>query len=246
MASATWVGRTTVWAGPSSIGFRRKDLCSNAEMHKNYQLLLEDTELISNKDRVLFIDATKNASVESFTLERGAPKMDFSFTSHAISIPAIMATCQQCFEHLPVVHVLAIRGYEFELEMGLTRAAQRNLDDAAAFLSPAGASGRRSGVERLNGAAPEMKNRMRECRREQPGPKATFGLLGCDDARACAFSKMRGAAPMNVGLTTARLPTILSTRPSIAVTNPHARCVVIRTLPRAERPWVAVPCCSDE
>lgn len=61
--------------------------------------------------------------------------MDFGFTSHAVSIPAIMATCQHCFEHLPVVHVLAIRGYEFELEMGLTRAAQRNLDDAAASLS---------------------------------------------------------------------------------------------------------------
>jgi hydrogenase maturation protease len=111
-------------------------LCANADMHKNYQLLLEDAELISNKERVLFIDATREPSVESFTLERAAPKMDFSFTSHAISIPAIMATCQQCFEHLPVVHVLAIRGYAFGLEMGLTRAAQQNLDKATANLSP--------------------------------------------------------------------------------------------------------------
>ena len=123
-------------------GLEAEELCSNAEMHKNYQLLLEDAELISNKDRVLFIDATKDASVESFTLERAAPKMDFSFTSHAISIPAIMATCLQCFDHLPVAHVLAIRGYEFELKMGLTRAAQRNLDDATAYLSSGGASGR--------------------------------------------------------------------------------------------------------
>jgi hypothetical protein len=46
-----------------------------------------------------------------------------------------MATCQQCFQRLPEVHVLAIRGFEFELEMGLTRAAQRNLDDATAYLS---------------------------------------------------------------------------------------------------------------
>jgi hypothetical protein len=34
--------------------------------------------------------------------------------------------------------------------------------------------------------------------------------------RACAFSKMRGAAPMNVGFTTPRLSTILSTLPSMA------------------------------
>ena len=109
--------------------------CSNAEMQKGYQLLLEDAELISNKERVFFIDATKDVSVASFTLERAAPKMDFSFTSHAISVPAIMATCQQCFQRLPVVHVLAIRGFEFELEMGLTPAAQQNLDDATAYLS---------------------------------------------------------------------------------------------------------------
>jgi hydrogenase maturation protease len=117
-------------------------LCSSADMHENYQLLLEDAELISTKERVLFIDATKDASVESFTFERATPRMDFSFTSHAISIPAIMATCQQCFEHLPVVHVLAIRGYEFGLEMGLTRAAQHNLDSATACLSASGASAR--------------------------------------------------------------------------------------------------------
>ena len=109
--------------------------CSNAEIQKSYQLLLEDADLISNKQRVLFIDATKDASVTSFTLERAAPRMDFSFTSHAISIPALMATCQQCFQRLPVVHVLAIRGFEFELEIGLTPAAQQNLDDATAYLS---------------------------------------------------------------------------------------------------------------
>ena len=116
-------------------------LCSNADMQRNYQLLLEDAELISNKERVLIIDATKEASVASFTLRRAAPRMDFSFTSHAISIPAIMATCQQCFERLPEVHVLAIRGYEFELRLGLTQAAQKNLDDATAYLSSGGASG---------------------------------------------------------------------------------------------------------
>ena len=77
-------------------------LCSSAEMQRGYQLLLEDAELISTKDRVLFIDATKDASVASFTLGRAAPKMDFTFTSHAISIPAIMATCQQC---LSLIHI---------------------------------------------------------------------------------------------------------------------------------------------
>jgi hypothetical protein len=89
--------------------------------------------------------------VEPFTLDRAAPKMDFSFTSHAVSIPAIMATCQQCFERLPEVHVLAIRGFEFELEIGLTRVAQRNLDDATAYLSS------RSSARNIRAQSPQLR-----------------------------------------------------------------------------------------
>ena len=49
--------------------------------------------------------------------------------------------------------------------------------------------------------------------------------------RPCAFSKMRGAAPMKVGRTTARLSMILSTRPSTAVAKPQASWVESSTLP---------------
>ncbi|TQR86653.1 hydrogenase maturation protease [Mycobacterium hodleri] len=112
-----------------------KGCCRNADVRRNYQLLLEDAELISRKRRVLFVDATKDSSVASFTVERAVPLMDFSFTSHAISIPALMATSQQCFDRLPTVHVLAIRGFEFGLAVGLTPAAQDNLNDATTFLS---------------------------------------------------------------------------------------------------------------
>lgn len=111
--------------------------CPEAEIRRHYQLHLEDAELISHKKRVLFVDATKDTSVKSFALERAEPKMDFSFTSHAISIPSVMATCWQCFHYLPEVYVLAIRGYQWELEMGLTQKAERNLNEATAYLSTA-------------------------------------------------------------------------------------------------------------
>jgi hydrogenase maturation protease len=110
-------------------------LCTRAEIRRHYQLHLEDAELISHKKSVLFVDATKDASVKSFALKRVEPKMDFSFTSHAISVPTIMATCQQCFLRLPDVYVLAIRGYEWELEVGLTQEARHNLNDATTYLS---------------------------------------------------------------------------------------------------------------
>jgi len=104
-----------------------------AEIQRHYQLHLEDADLISGRRKVLFIDATKDASVASFRLQREVPRMDFSFTSHAISIPSIMATCQSCFGSVPEVYVLAIRGYEWELCTGLTPLAQNNLDEAIAY-----------------------------------------------------------------------------------------------------------------
>lgn len=110
-------------------------LCADAEIRRHYQLHLEDCELISHKKRVLFIDATKDPAVDSFTLELAEPRLDFSFTSHSISISSVLETCRQCFQCLPEVYVLAIRGYEWELEMGLTEGAQQNLSDAVASIS---------------------------------------------------------------------------------------------------------------
>ena len=49
--------------------------------------------------------------------------------------------------------------------------------------------------------------------------------------RPCAFSKMRGAAPMKVGFTTARFSMILSTRPSTAVGKPTPSWEHSNTLP---------------
>jgi hydrogenase maturation protease len=111
-------------------------LCSEAEFRRHYQLHLEDADLISHKSRVLFIDATRDPSVHSFTLDLAKPRIDFSFTSHAISIPSVMATCLQCFDCVPEVHVLAIRGYEWELDVGLTQGARENLDLATGHFLP--------------------------------------------------------------------------------------------------------------
>lgn len=110
--------------------------CTKAEKVKFYQLNLEDADLISHKQRVLFVDASKDSTMAHFRLYKAEPKMDFSFTSHAMSIETIMATCGQCFGRVPEVYVLAIRGYEWELQLGLTEQAKHNLSLAASHMSP--------------------------------------------------------------------------------------------------------------
>ena len=108
-------------------------LCPHADLMRHYQLHLEDADLISYKKQVLFVDATKIPEVEAWQLEDVNPKMDFSFSSHAISIPAIMRTCELCFDKVPKVQLLTIKGYEWELQLGLTDKAQQNLNKASAF-----------------------------------------------------------------------------------------------------------------
>ena len=108
-----------------------------ALLHRNYQLNLEDAHLISEFARVLFVDATKDPAVSSFSLTRPEPKLDFSFTSHAISVPSILATAKQCFGYLPEVYLLAIRGYQWELQVGLTEPAEQNLCNSLKFVGGA-------------------------------------------------------------------------------------------------------------
>jgi len=106
-----------------------------AELRRAYQLHLEYADLISSFARVLFVDATKEGAVSSFALTRPEPALDLSFTSHAISVPSILATTQQCFGYVPEVYLLAIRGYEWELRTGLTKRAERNLRASLKFVS---------------------------------------------------------------------------------------------------------------
>ncbi len=109
--------------------------CRQAERRRHYQLQLEDADLLSYKRRVLFVDASKDERLDSFDITRVYPKLDFSFTSHALSISTVLATCLTCFDRVPEVYQLAIRGYEWELQAGLSAGAQVNLELAQAYFS---------------------------------------------------------------------------------------------------------------
>lgn len=128
------VGRQDDGLGWAFIDWLEEEsLCPKADLMRHYQLHLEDADLISYKQQVLFVDATKEPDVESFQLEKVESKMDFSFSSHSISIPSIMATCRQCFEKVPEVQLLTIKGYEWELQLGLTETAKKNLKTSTNF-----------------------------------------------------------------------------------------------------------------
>jgi hydrogenase maturation protease len=99
-----------------------------------YQLNIEDAFGISGHDVVIFVDASLNAP-EPFSFEPLTPADEVTFTSHSVSPGSIMKLCADHFGPAPQAWVMAIKGYSFEFEEGLTEQAQKNLDEALTFLS---------------------------------------------------------------------------------------------------------------
>jgi hydrogenase maturation protease len=109
--------------------------CAGTELVRAYQLQLEDADLVSRVDRVLFVDSTTDPDVATYQLSIPEPRLEVAFTSHALTIPTVLEISRQCFSRLPDVRLLAIRGHSFTLTEGLTPLAADHLAVAIAALS---------------------------------------------------------------------------------------------------------------
>ena len=105
----------------------------NVTTWENDQLALEDTIEVAAHEVVVFVDAAREGPAP-FTLERIAPAMNIAFSSHLLAPETVLAIAGQQFGAAPQAYLLAIRGYGFEFQEGLTDGAARNLGLAVAAL----------------------------------------------------------------------------------------------------------------
>jgi hydrogenase maturation protease len=127
------IGRQDDGLGWAFIEGLESSLPSGVETFRNYQLNIEDAEIISHYPQVLFVDATKSDEVETFRCRRVEPHASVAFSSHFLSMESVLALCQNIYHQSPLTHVIEIRGYAWELQQGLTAQAQHNLDQAINF-----------------------------------------------------------------------------------------------------------------
>jgi hydrogenase maturation protease len=106
---------------------------SGIEFDSNYQLNIEDAEIISNKDIVIFVDASTE-ELADFVLTEVTGETEVSFTTHAASPGYIVKLCADLFGKTPKVMLLHIKGYQWEFLEGLSDQAETNLDKAFAFM----------------------------------------------------------------------------------------------------------------
>lgn len=96
----------------------------------NYQLNIEDAELISNFDLVLFADASIEV-IKDFTISRvecSTSKIEFSM--HAVSPAFVLDLCNKIYKKSPETYLLHLKGYEWDFKEGLTPDAVNNLKRA--------------------------------------------------------------------------------------------------------------------
>ncbi|VGO14534.1 hypothetical protein PDESU_03097 [Pontiella desulfatans] len=98
-------------------------------VESNYQLNIEDAELVSRYDTVVFADASVDAAepFDFLPLEKKAPMVGFS--SHSITAESLLGLAEELFGGTPKAFAMAIRGYDFD-EFGeyLSPSAAANLE----------------------------------------------------------------------------------------------------------------------
>lgn len=98
-----------------------------------YQLNVEDADLIQEADTVIFVDAYKGEGQDDYSFQPLEPGGTFEFSSHALLPEVILALCQNLYNKYPSAYSFWIRGYEWELQTGLTVKAEQNLQKALEF-----------------------------------------------------------------------------------------------------------------
>lgn len=102
-----------------------------------YQLMVEDAEIISNYDIVIFVDAYKKHLENGFSLEILNPSSKFEFTTHSVPPSQLLSLCNDIYQKQPKSYILKIEGFEWDYEINLSDKAKQSLENAISqFLKP--------------------------------------------------------------------------------------------------------------
>ncbi|MBK8517822.1 MAG: hydrogenase maturation protease [Saprospiraceae bacterium] len=100
-----------------------------------YQLQIEDSELVSRYNQVLFVDASHSDLKNGYELKQCNPVNHYFFSSHAQSPETILYLTECLYGVKPKAFSLAISGYCWELKTIISTPAKKNLDAAIQYFT---------------------------------------------------------------------------------------------------------------
>ncbi|TCJ12963.1 hydrogenase maturation protease [Parasulfuritortus cantonensis] len=115
--------------GPLAIERLEAMAMADVELLTDFQLQVEYALDLQDRRRVVFVDAAESGP-EPYAWAEVRPEQDTSYSSHELSPAAVLHTYAQLYGTPPVAHVLAVRGYRYDLGAPPSPAALANLDQA--------------------------------------------------------------------------------------------------------------------
>ena len=107
----------------------------DSEIIYRYQLNIEDSELISHHQKVLIVDAQADETQNGWHFAKALAKDIVDFSTHSLSPEYILFLCNEIYQKNPQVYILGIQGYDWELHIGLSDRAKKNLFGAIQFFA---------------------------------------------------------------------------------------------------------------
>jgi hydrogenase maturation protease len=126
-------GRKDDGLGWKFIDFLKEKALDDIDLEYRYQLQIEDAELISHYDRVVFVDATKEPTTDGFYLRPCSRMVLMEMNSHSLHPETVTYLCSTIYGKDPECLILGIEGRQWELQAGLSSEAQRNLERAKRY-----------------------------------------------------------------------------------------------------------------
>ena len=98
-----------------------------------YQLQIEDAELVSKYEKVIFVDASHQQLEKGFSFYSCLPAPTSAFTTHQLNPETVLWLAGELFDDSPKGYVMAIGGIQWKLHYGLSNQAKRNFKKAVAY-----------------------------------------------------------------------------------------------------------------
>lgn len=103
------------------------------DIEYRYQLQVEDAELITQYEQVIFVDACHHSLPDGYSYFECQPAPAENFTTHTLAPQNVLWICHELFGYSPTCFVLAIGGNNWELRNGMSEVAKENLEKALVF-----------------------------------------------------------------------------------------------------------------
>ena len=130
--------------GPALAARVEREAWPGVEVEIDFQLAVEHAAMIAEFEKVVFVDATVEASKRSFTLGRVEPERTLDFSTHSLSPAQVVGLSAELFGAEPDAWLLSITGERFEMfDEELSPVARERLERAVEFLRRAVAGVRR-------------------------------------------------------------------------------------------------------